>query len=79
MRKAGLLVLLLLASCEAHDSHIRPLRPLEIAVAPYREGPTVALAGSLMYEGGCLLFREDRSKAQLLPVWPYGPCSTGRR
>jgi hypothetical protein len=25
-----------------------------------------------MFEGGCLLFRDDDNRVQLMPVWPYG-------
>jgi hypothetical protein len=56
---------------------IRPLRPLEIATAPYHEVATTAFTGSLMYEGGCLLFRDDASGAILLPVWPVGSIFNG--
>jgi hypothetical protein len=77
MRNTGLLVLLLLSSCVTNGSRIRPLRPLELAVAPSQEAVTATLTGSLMYEGGCLLFRDDRSKARLLPVWPTGSVFNG--
>jgi hypothetical protein len=30
-----------------------------------------------MYEGGCLLFREDQTKAHFLPVWPTGSIFNG--
>jgi hypothetical protein len=53
------------------------LRPLELATAPYQETITTSLTGSLMYEGGCLLFRDDDTKAQLLPVWPAGSIFNG--
>jgi len=77
MHKPGLLVFLLLPSCMTNGSGIRPLRPLELAVAPYQETATAALTGSLMYEGGCLLFRDDKSTARLLPVWPVGSVFNG--
>lgn len=70
MRKIGLLVLLMLQGCVSND--IRPLRPYELAVAPYHYGESEALVGSLMYEGGCLLFVTDDKSRQLLPVWPTG-------
>lgn len=77
MRKVALLILLLLPSCMTNGSRIRPLRPLELAVAPYRDSVTATLTGSLMYEGGCLLFRDDKPKARLLPVWPIGSVFNG--
>ena len=76
MRKAGLWVLLVLAGC-APRPLIRPLKPLEIALAPYQEIVTAALPGSLMYENGCLLFRDDATKAYLMPVWPVGSTFNG--
>lgn len=76
MRKAGLLLFMVLGGCTTHAS-IRPLRPLEIATAPYQELMNAALAGSLMYEGGCLLFHDDQSRAVLLPVWPSGSSFNG--
>lgn len=30
-----------------------------------------------MYEGGCLLFREDRTTLRLLPIWPDGSSFNG--
>jgi hypothetical protein len=69
MRKAGLMGFLALGACMSQGG-IRPLRPLEIPTAPYHDVATTALPGSLMYEGGCLLFRDDQSGALLLPVWP---------
>src|SRR6476469_8364883 len=73
MRKAGLLALRLLSACTTTSGNrIRPLRPLELAVAPYRERVTATPTGTLMYEGGCLLFRDEAKPARLLPVWPIG-------
>lgn len=77
MGKLTSLALLLLAGCVSHGSAIRPLRPLEIATAPYRQVETAALAGSLIYEGGCLLFRDAQSGAILMPVWPAGSTFNG--
>jgi hypothetical protein len=77
MRKAGLLVMLLLAGCMSSQPRIRPLRPLEIATAPYREVATAATTGSLMYEGGCLLFHEEETGALVMPVWPSGSSFNG--
>jgi hypothetical protein len=77
MRKAGLLIFLLLGACMSTHSGIRPLRPLEIATAPYQQVATIAMTGSLMYEGNCLLFRDEDSKALLMPVWPSGSTFNG--
>jgi len=78
MRLAGLFVLTLLGSCATYSRHgIRPLRPLELATAPYQDAVTAALTGSLLYEDRCLLFRDDNSKAVLLPVWPVGTIFNG--
>jgi hypothetical protein len=78
MRLALLPGLALLAGCASYSSQgVRPLRPLELATAPYQEAVTSSLTGSLMYEGGCLLFREDRTKAHFLPVWPTGSIFNG--
>jgi hypothetical protein len=78
MRPAGYFAILLLASCTTYThGGIRPLRPLELATAPYQETVTAALTGSLMYEGGCLLFRDEQSTARLLPVWPAGSVFNG--
>jgi hypothetical protein len=78
MRKAGPIILLLLTSCATGDEHhVRPLRPLELATAPYQEFITNQLAGSLAYEGSCLLFREDRTNSWLMPIWPMGSVFNG--
>ena len=76
MRKAGLIGMLALSGCMGQSS-IRPLRPLEIATAPYHDVATTALTGSLMYEGGCLLFRDDRSRVLVMPIWPAGTSFNG--
>jgi hypothetical protein len=76
MRTCGLLVLALLGGC-MHYRGVRPLRPLEIATAPYHSLATTALTGSLTYEAGCLLFRDEASGAILLPVWPAGSTFNG--
>ena len=76
MRKAGLLAVLALAGCVSH-SGIRPLRPLEIATAPYLDIASTALTGTLMYEGECLIFRNDAAGALLMPVWPEGSSFNG--
>jgi hypothetical protein len=75
MRKTHLVAVMLLAGCVSHG--VRPLRPHELAVAPYQQTITSALTGTLMYEGGCLLFRDEASLAQLFPVWPVGSTFNG--
>ena len=77
MRKVGLLAVLLLSGCFDNHPAVRPLRPLEIATAPYQPLATKALTGTLMYEGGCLLFRDDRGGTILMPVWPDGSSFNG--
>ena len=74
--RMGLALAFVLVGCTSSRT-VRPLRPLELATAPYHEGAAQARIGSLMYEGGCLLFREDGSAAQLLPVWPSGSVFNG--
>jgi hypothetical protein len=60
------------------ESHgIRPLRPLELATSQYSETTTSALTGSLMYERGCLLFRDDQTGSVTMPVWPDGSIFNG--
>jgi hypothetical protein len=76
MRKTGMVALALLAGCVT-NSGIRPLRPLEIPTAPYQELVTSSLVGSLSYEGGCLLFHDERTHGWLLPVWPIGTTFNG--
>ena len=76
MRKAGFIAVVALGGCLGHPG-IRPLRPLEIATAPYQEVATTALTGTLMYEGGCLLFRDEQSRMILMPVWPAGTSFNG--
>lgn len=70
MRKIGLISLLLLQACASNG--IRPLRPYELATAPYREPGSQSFVGSLMYEGGCLLFEDESGSTRLLPIWPTG-------
>ena len=77
MSKVGIfLICLVVAGCAPHPL-IRPLKPQEIALASYQDVITASLAGSLMYEGDCLLFRDDATKSILLPVWPYGSTFNG--
>lgn len=76
MRKVVVLVPLLMAGCvETHG--IRPLRPLELATAPYRQVVREVRVGSLMYEGGCLMFSDAAKRSWLLPVWPDGSIFNG--
>ena len=75
MRLAILTTSLLLAGCASTGVH--PLRPLEIPTAPYTGITTAALTGSLMYEGGCLTFRDDDFRHRLVPVWPDGTVFNG--
>ena len=78
MRLAGLIALALLQSSCATSRHgIRPLRPLELATAPYQEAISASFTGTMMYESGCLLFRDDQTRAVLLPVWPTGSIFNG--
>ena len=78
MRKLMLTALAFLGACvSGTNGGVHPLRPLEIATAPYQPTVTAALAGSLMYEGNCLLFRDEASKAYVMPVWPNGSSFNG--
>jgi hypothetical protein len=77
MRKAGLLAILLLTGCFNNHPAVRPLRPLEIATAPYEPHATTTLTGSPMYEGGCLLFRDEPSGSLLMLVLPAGSSFNG--
>lgn len=62
----------ILSSCAATPPAFRPLRPLAIATMPYEWGSTTAMTGSLLYEGGCLLFHDEAAGRLYLPVWPMG-------
>ena len=75
MKHAIMIAALLLTGCMSHGVH--PLRPLEIPTAPYSGVSTTALSGSLIYEGGCLLFRDDDRRFDLMPVWPVGSTFNG--
>jgi hypothetical protein len=77
MRKAGFVILMLLMSGCASRGGIRPLKAQELAISPYQEVLSSRLTGSLMYERGCLLFREDETKARYLPIWPEGSIFNG--
>jgi hypothetical protein len=35
------------------------------------------MTGSLGYEGDCLLFRDDETKAMFFPIWPLGSTFNG--
>lgn len=75
---AAVLALSITAGCASSLHHsIRPLRPLELATGPYDGIITQSATGSLMYEGGCLLFRLQGSPAALLPIWPDGSIFNG--
>lgn len=75
MKRIVLVSALFAGGCASHSVH--PLRPLEIATAPYHGISTEGLTGSLMYEGDCLLFREEGNHLQLMPVWPDGSTFNG--
>lgn len=75
MKLASFILALLLAGCAS--SAVEPLQPLEIATVPYQGIPKTALTGSLLFEGGCLLFRDDSNHLQLFPVWPDGSSFNG--
>lgn len=77
MRLTGLLALALLSGCVGHSGGIKPLKPLELATAAYRDVVTEARTGSLGYENGCLLFRDEDGRTMLLPVWPAGSSFNG--
>lgn len=78
MRKTVALLALAAQGCTTYSgNHVRPLRPLEIPLAPYQWTATAALTGSLAYEGGCLMLRGDEPAAWLLPVWPDGTVFNG--
>jgi hypothetical protein len=71
MHKIMLIAFLVLTACVSSTA-IRPLRPHEIAIGPYYERPTQSFVGSLMYEGGCLMFGGENGGPRLLPIWPAG-------
>ena len=78
MRLIAVAGLLALSACAATVSSApHPLRPHDLATGPYQSVATTAYSGSLMYEGGCLLFRDEEGKVQVLPVWPYGSVFNG--
>lgn len=75
MRRIAFFLAALLVGCVSGGPH--PLRPLEIPTAPYNGIVTTGLTGTLLYEGGCLLFRDDAKRMQLVPVWPDGTIFNG--
>ncbi len=78
MRKWILLFTCALGACVAKDIHgPRPLKPQELAIAPYSPAWTEEMTGSLAYENGCLLFRDDRAGAPFTPIWPVGSVFNG--
>jgi hypothetical protein len=77
MRKPGLLLPFLLIGACAKNDVIRPLRPLELATSLYSPTASAALTGSLMYERGCLMFRDGSSTRVMLPIWPDGSVFNG--
>jgi hypothetical protein len=64
-------------SCATRGPTVRPLRPLEIPTAPYVEGGQDSVTGSLVYEGNCLLLRDEDGGRLLQPVWPIGTTFNG--
>ena len=75
MRRPIFLLAPLIGGCVSHGVDTR--RPLEIATAPYTAVPNVAATGSLAYEWGCLLFRDDAHRAVWAPIWPDGTIFNG--
>lgn len=71
MRKTVLAALSLVAACTS-PSRVPALRPHEIAIGPYHQRAEQSLVGSLMYEGGCLMFNGENGSPQLVPIWPSG-------
>ena len=59
------------------SNRVEPLRPLEIATAPYPGNSVAGATGTLAYEHGCLSFRNDAHKAVWVPVWPVGTIFNG--
>jgi hypothetical protein len=66
------LIILALAGCASEPPAMRPLRPLAIATMPYGWTSDTAMTGTLLYEGGCLLFHDENGSRLYLPVWPIG-------
>lgn len=70
MRKAILIGLITLQACATPE--VRLLHEDEVATAPYHYHGKEQMVGSLMYEGGCLLFTSHDHSRQVLPIWPDG-------
>jgi hypothetical protein len=70
MRKAMLIGLMALQACATPE--VRLLHHDEVATAPYHYLGKEQMVGSLMYEGGCLLFTDHDHTKQVLPIWPDG-------
>src|SRR3569623_1142090 len=66
------LTILALGACATTPPAFRPLRPLAIATMPYQWTSTTTATGTLLYEGGCLLFHDEDGGRLFLPVWPSG-------
>jgi hypothetical protein len=66
-----------LGACASTPAPYRPLRPLALATMPYQWTSTTAATGSLLYEGGCLLFHDEDGSRLFLPVWPSGSSFNG--
>ena len=78
MRSLALILVTLVSGCASvGDPRARPLKPLEVATAPYDPTVISERIGSLFYENGCLKFREQGSDEMLLPVWPTGSSFNG--
>jgi len=75
MRGSVLPALLVLSSCASRGVH--PLTPQDLVTAPYQRTVAAAHTGSLLYDGGCLVFRDDQETVQLMPVWPDGSVFNG--
>jgi hypothetical protein len=75
-RLAVIAALVALEGCIAQKG-VKPLKPLELATAGYRMEMPDEMVGSLGYEGNCLLFRDDESKAMFFPIWPSGSSFNG--
>lgn len=70
MRKAILIGLITLQACATPE--VRLLHEDEVATAPYHYHGKEQMVGSLMHEGGCLLFTSHDHSRQVLPIWPDG-------
>jgi hypothetical protein len=71
VRRSFLVLAVPLSACVSHGG-VHPLRPHDLATGPYQSVATAAFTGSLLYEAGCLVFRDEDNNVQLLPVWPFG-------